>query len=86
MQVIIASYYTRNQIIIIQKRQCIQNLSDKCPIDGIQCSVKLANLNISEQIDDLQIRCAYGVKLNELNVHVIDEDGCTSIMSYGKRK
>ncbi len=67
-------------------RHCIQNQNDKCPIDGTQCTVKIANLNITEQIDDLQINCMYGVKLNELNMLEVDENGCTMIISHGNRQ
>ena len=64
----------------------IQNQNDKCPIDGTQCTVKIANLNITEQIDDLQIHCMYGVKLNQFDKFEVDENGCTTINAHGNRQ
>jgi hypothetical protein len=34
---------------------------NRCPIDNNICNIKLLNRNIAEQIDDLLIRCRYGV-------------------------
>ena len=46
---------------------CILHTADsdtkKCPIDKKVCTIRLSNKNIEEQIDDLLIRCRYGVSI-----------------------
>ena len=40
---------------------------NRCPIDSTICNIKLLNRNIAEQIDDLLIRCRYGVLIVQNN-------------------
>ena len=55
-------------------------------MDGTVCSVKIININITEQIDDLQIYCTYGIKKDEANKLIRDESGCQTVLPHGNRQ
>ena len=50
---------------IVPNEDSIVSSDFMCPLDSQKCNIKLKNKIISDQIDELLVRCRYGIKITK---------------------